>query len=90
MDGIRLCVTDPATFRPVKTSVLILDTLVSLYGMKRVWKHQGTRLEWFDKLYGTAATRQAVQVGQGTLLPRQWAAASKTFVKERQEILMYT
>ncbi|MEI6645871.1 MAG: DUF1343 domain-containing protein [bacterium] len=90
LDGIRLCVTDPATFRPVKTSVLILDTLVSLYGMKRVWKHQGTRLEWFDKLYGTAATRQAVQVGQGTLLPRQWAAASKTFVKERQEILMYT
>ena len=90
LDGIRLCVTDPAAFRPVKTSVLILETLASLYGMKCVWKHEGVRLEWFDKLYGTDMTRQSVQVGQGALLPRQWAVASKTFMKERQEVLIYT
>lgn len=89
LDGIRLCVTDPAAFRPVKTSVLILETLASLYGMKRVWKHAGARLEWFDKLYGTDATRQSLQSGQGALLPRQWATASKTFMKERQEVLIY-
>lgn len=89
LDGIRLCVTDPSAFRPVKTSVQILETLVSLYGLKRVWKHEGARLEWFDKLYGTKAARQSIQAGHGALLPRQWAAASKTFVKERQKVLLY-
>jgi uncharacterized protein YbbC (DUF1343 family) len=90
LDGVRLCVTDPVTFRPVKTSVLILETLASLYGMRRVWKHAGARLEWFDKLYGTDVTRQAVQADQSAQLPRQWAATSKTFMKERQEVLIYT
>jgi uncharacterized protein YbbC (DUF1343 family) len=89
LDGIRLCVTDPASFRPVKTSVLILETLVSLYGMKRVWKHKGARLEWFDQLYGTDATRQTLKAGHGAELSRQWATAYKAFLKERQEVLLY-
>jgi uncharacterized protein YbbC (DUF1343 family) len=89
LDGIRLCVTDPARFRPVKTSVLILQTLAALYGTKRVWKHDGVRLEWFDKLYGTDATRRTLMAGQGARLSREWAAASKTFLKERQAALLY-
>ena len=89
LDGIRLCVTDPASFRPVKTSVVILETLASLYGMKRVWKHEGARLKWFDQLYGTDATRQALKAGHVAMLSRQWATANKTFLKERQEVLLY-
>jgi uncharacterized protein YbbC (DUF1343 family) len=89
LDGIRLCVTDSAAFRPVKTSVLILETLASLYGMKRVWKHAGIRLEWFDQLYGTDTIRQALKAGHGAVLSRQWATASKIFLKERQEVLLY-
>lgn len=89
LDGIRLCVTDPATFRPVKTSILILETLASLYGLKRVWKHEGARLEWFDQLYGTDTTRLALKASNGVVQSRQWATASKTFLKERQEVLLY-
>jgi uncharacterized protein YbbC (DUF1343 family) len=89
LDGIRLCVTDPAAFRPVKTSVLILETLASLYGIKRVWKHAGARLEWFDQLYGTDATRQTLKAGHVSVLSRQWATSCKTFLKERQEVLLY-
>jgi uncharacterized protein YbbC (DUF1343 family) len=89
LDGIRLCVTDPAAFTPVKTSLLVLETLASLYGLKRVWKHVGARPEWFDKLYGTEATSQSIHAGQSALLPRQWAADRKCFMKERQKALLY-
>lgn len=89
LDGIRLCVTNPATFKPVKTSVMLLDTLASLYGKKHVWKHDGVRPEWFDKLYGTSATRQALVSGQASEHVRQWTRASRAFLKERQNVLMY-
>lgn len=89
LDGIRLCVTDPHAFRPVTTSVMILDTLVSLYGVKRVWRHEGSRPEWFDKLYGTDETRKALKAGQALKLPPQWAASARSFLKERQDVLIY-
>jgi beta-N-acetylhexosaminidase len=89
LDGIRLCVTNPATFKPVKTSVMLLDTLASLYGKKHVWKHDGVRPEWFDKLYGTSATRQALVSGQASEHVRQWTRASRAFMKERQNVLIY-
>jgi uncharacterized protein YbbC (DUF1343 family) len=89
LDGIRLSVTDPASFKPVRTSIMLLDALVSLYGMKRVWKHEGVRSEWFDKLYGTADTRQALLAGQAAEHIRHWTPAARVFVKERQNVLIY-
>lgn len=89
LEGIRLSVTAPAVFKPVKTSVLILETLASLYGLKRVWQQAGARPEWFDKLYGTDATRHALMANQGSQRFRPWTSAGRRFMKERQEALIY-
>jgi len=89
LDGIRLCVTNPATFKPVRTSVMLMATLASLYGKKRVWNHEGVRPEWFDKLYGTASTRRALQSGDVTGLFQAWSKASQGFRRERQQVLLY-
>lgn len=89
LDGIRLCVTDPAAFRPAWTSLVILDAFVALYGMKRVLRHEGARPEWFDKLYGTDATRKALQQHRVAGLRREWTSEMKAFLKEREGSLIY-
>lgn len=61
--GLRLSVTDPRAFRPVATGVTILAALRDLYGSARLWESEGARPEWFDKLFGTDATRLALQSG---------------------------
>ncbi len=61
--GLRISVTDTATFRPVTTSVTILAAIRDLYGSDALWKSDGIRPEWFDKLFGTDATRLALQSG---------------------------
>lgn len=61
LDGLRLSVTAPTRFRPVLTAVTLLHVLRERYGAARVWRHRGVRAAWFDKLYGTAATRLALR-----------------------------
>jgi len=89
LDGIRMCVTSPALFKPVRTSVMLLAVLASCYGKKRVWGSDGARPEWFDKLYGTDATRRALQSGEPSGLFQCWSKAAQGFRRERQEVLLY-
>ena len=91
LDGVRLCVTDPSRFCPVKTSVVILHTLAGMYGGGRVWRHRGARSEWFDTLYGGPKARAALQSG----MPLNecfaaWDNDHKTFLRERERVLLYT
>ena len=68
---------------------MLMATLASLYGKKRVWNHEGVRPEWFDKLYGTDATRRALQSGDLSGLFTDWAKDSRGFRRERQQVLLY-
>ena len=61
--GLRISVTDNAAFRPVATGVAVLAAIRDLYGGDSLWKSEGVRPEWFDKLFGTDATRLALQSG---------------------------
>lgn len=61
LDGIRMTVTDVASFRPVRASLEILSVLAELYGKDRLWKSEKVRPEWFDKLYGTRMVREQLQ-----------------------------
>ena len=90
LDGIRLTVTDPARFRPVQASLVLLRAFTDVYGERRIWRHTGVRAEWFDKLYGTSRARTALQSGQ-PLEPlfKGWRQASRAFRAARDEAVLY-
>ncbi len=88
LDGFRITVTNPAEARPVAASLAILRTLSDLYGPTRIWRHKGVRPQWFDKLYGTDATRHALQTGTPIReIVTTWAAPQ--FVDSRECALLY-
>jgi len=91
LDGVRLTVTDPARFRPVQVSLVVLQTLAGLYGAARVWRHKGVRPEWFDKLYGTDRVRTYMKSGAPLkALFAEWAHQRKAFDVARKASLLYT
>ena len=91
LDGVRLTVADPALFRPVQTSVAVIQKLAELYGSARVWRHKGVRPEWFDKLYGTDRVRLHMKSG-APLKPlfADWTRERKAFEAARQKVLLYS
>ncbi|MCL2104738.1 MAG: DUF1343 domain-containing protein, partial [Kiritimatiellaeota bacterium] len=90
LDGVRLSVTDPSRFRPVKTSAVILRSLADLFGGGRVWRHKGARPQWFDTLYGDAQTRDALKSGAPlNEMFAAWDNASSVFLRERKRVLLY-
>ena len=89
-DGVRLAVTNPNIFRPVYTGVSILACLQELYGIRKVWKHAGTREDFFDKLYGTDAVRRALQAGAAPeQIRRMWLKPLQTFAPTRDVCMLY-
>jgi uncharacterized protein YbbC (DUF1343 family) len=90
LDGIRLSVTNPDAFRPVATSVFLLHELRQVYGLKRVWRHDGARPEWFDKLYGTSTVRRALVAGVApSEITAAWRPAQRAFRARRAQALLY-
>ncbi len=59
-DALRLTVTDADRFKPASASLRILAAIQRLHGPRAVWKHPAARPEWFDRLYGTPAVREAL------------------------------
>lgn len=58
--GLRFVVAHPDRIRPFAATVELLSLLQRMYGVERLWSESGTRPEWFDKLMGGAAAREAV------------------------------
>jgi uncharacterized protein YbbC (DUF1343 family) len=88
--GLRMTVTDPARFRPVLTSVAILAGLQRLHGRRRVWQAAGSRPDFFDKLYGTASVRLALQDGQSAAaVAAGWTPGLRDFTRSRADALLY-
>lgn len=89
-DGVRLAVTNPNIFHPVYTGVSILACLQELYGIRKVWKHAGTREDFFDKLHGTDAVRHALQAGAAPeQIRRTWVKSLRAFAPFRAAVLLY-
>jgi uncharacterized protein YbbC (DUF1343 family) len=89
--GLRMTVTDPALFRPARTSVSILAALQRLHGRRRIWGAPGTRPDFFDKLYGTDAVRLALLDGEsGAALAARWKPGLAAFAVTRAKALLYT
>lgn len=90
LQGIRIRVTDAATFSPVRTSVGLLAALQALYGKERLWNAPGTRPGFFDKLFGTATVREALQAGEsGAKIAARWQPDLRRFEATRSKIMLY-
>jgi uncharacterized protein YbbC (DUF1343 family) len=90
LDGVHLNITDHSAFRPVTSSVILLDHIQQLAGHERLWSTPGTRPDWFDKLYGTSRVRHALQSGQsGSSIVDTWQADLDAFDAERSTHLLY-
>jgi len=88
--GVRLTVTNAATFRPVLTGITILHTLATRYGINRVWNRRHVRADFFDKLLGTDTVRLALlDRAAPTTIAAGWRTAHRTFRKQRASCLLY-
>jgi len=90
LDGIRLTVTDPAVFKPVLTTLVLLDVLGRQGGLARVWRHKGVRPDWFDKLFGTDAVRRGLLAAESPeKIAAAWQLGLDAFRKTRAAALLY-
>lgn len=81
--GVRLQVTDPDALRPCAAALQVLAVIQKIYGPDRLWKAEGTRLDWFDKLMGTDQPRLALQAG------RPVRGRATAFAAARAKALLY-
>lgn len=89
-DGVRIAVHNPDRFCPVTTSVFIIATLQKLGGFDLIWRRDGTREDFFDKLYGTDQVRLALQAGEKPqAIIRGWQSSSTAFKLSRKPFLLY-
>lgn len=90
LDGARLSILDYQAFRPVTTSVMLLDHIRRNDPDERLWSAPDTRPDWFDKLYGTSLVREALQSGStGRALARSWQPDLAAFETARSRHLLY-
>lgn len=90
LHGIRMRITDGATFSPVRTAVSVLSTLQSLYGKERLWDAPGTRPGFFDKLFGTTTVRESLQAGEsGAEIAARWRPDLLRFEATRSDVMLY-
>ncbi|MGQ9661442.1 MAG: exo-beta-N-acetylmuramidase NamZ family protein [Kiritimatiellia bacterium] len=89
-EGIRLTVTDPDLFQPVRTAVTLLYLLLQHSGKKHLWPTELGRLDFFDRLFGSRAIRR--QLLQGTSpdeICSEWDEALTSFRLARKRHLLY-
>ena len=91
LHGLRLRISDPVRAKPVRAAVFLISLIQELHGMDKVWKAEGTREEFFDKLMGTDSVRRALQAGVAPeKIAAAWETESATFHKQRNEVLLYS
>lgn len=91
LSGVRLIVTDTATFRPIRSCVTLLEVITRLYGADPLWMAPGTRPEWFDALFGTDMVRKALLAGTSAAeITSTWQPALEAYRRDRDPSLLYT
>lgn len=88
--GFRLLVTQPRRLRPFAAAIHILCALRKLFGHDAIWNAPGTRPEWFDKLAGDAAIREALLHGdEADRMLSRLEPALRRFRRARKKFLVY-
>ena len=91
VQGIRLRVTNPVDFTPIKAAVSLLDALQRVHGKDEIWGAPGSRPAFFDKLMGTDAVRKGLLKGEKPeRIFTAWKAKTGAFLKSRDTCLLYS
>jgi uncharacterized protein YbbC (DUF1343 family) len=88
--GVRVHVTDPATYQPTTTLVHILAEIRRLYGTKLVFVQPKRGPHLFDLVWGTTAVRLAIGRGEpASTIVERWQPGLERFRKLREPHLLY-
>jgi uncharacterized protein YbbC (DUF1343 family) len=81
--GIRFVVTDRQAYRPVRTALLLIDTIK---------RRQPAQFAWgpsIDRLTGSDKVRRAIDAGRLAPLLEEWDRDAAAFVRIREPFLLY-
>jgi uncharacterized protein YbbC (DUF1343 family) len=83
--GCQLHVTDRAAFRPIVTTLAVIETVRTLYGAKFEF-----HADYFDKVMGTAKVREAMERGESfDAIAEGWTKEIADFAALRAPYLLY-
>jgi uncharacterized protein YbbC (DUF1343 family) len=92
--GFQIHVTDPAAFRPYRTSLALLQAVMQLYPEAFHYKEPPYEYEYerlpMDLILGDRQLRLALEQGQNVMdLERSWQQDLDAFKNVRREVLLY-
>jgi uncharacterized protein YbbC (DUF1343 family) len=92
--GFQLHVTDPTIYRPYRTSLALLQAVISLYPDAFQYKDPPYEYEYerlpLDLILGDKQLRLALEQGQNLInLEKSWQQELDAFEKVRQELFLY-
>lgn len=83
--GVQIYVTDRNLYQPVKTSLLLIQTIREMYPQKFEF-----HASYFDKLMGSDEVRKWIETGKELReLFARWEEEIKNFTQERIDFLLY-
>ncbi|MGE2729891.1 exo-beta-N-acetylmuramidase NamZ family protein [Mycolicibacterium vaccae] len=81
--GIRFVITDRQSYRPVRTSLLLIDAIRQQHPGEFAWGPS------IDRLTGSDKVRRAIDSGQLPALLAQWDGEAAAFLESRKPYLLY-
>jgi uncharacterized protein YbbC (DUF1343 family) len=92
--GFQIHVTDPAVFRPYRTSLSLLQAVMLLYPEAFQYKEPPYEYEYerlpMDLILGDRKIREALEQGENVMdLENSWQDDLDDFDKLRQEVFLY-
>lgn len=81
--GIRLAITDRQTYRPVRTALLLIDTIKRRQPKEFAWGPS------IDRLTGSDKVRHAIDDGGLAPLLDEWDRDAAQFARDREPFLLY-
>jgi uncharacterized protein YbbC (DUF1343 family) len=92
LKGVRLTLTDRNAYRPLATSLLMIDLIRRLHPEQFQWAGANTRepnMLTIERHSGSARLRQAIEGGMLPQLLREWERDQATFRAKRAPYLIY-
>ncbi len=92
--GVRMVVTDRDTYRPISTTLRLIDTIRRLQPNEFKWRHStasptSPETYYFDTLTGSKRTRAAIENGTLETLLAEWDRDAQKFSETRKPYLLY-
>jgi uncharacterized protein YbbC (DUF1343 family) len=90
--GVRFIITDRETYRPIETSLLMIELIRRLHPNEFRWRGANGRQQQMltiERHGGTARLRQAIEAGTVRELLREWEKDQALFREKRAKYLLY-